>query len=280
MITTEVPLYNDALARAQAIIDERDLESNCRMLRSRKKNRQYRRTVDNVLGDESGSTSSGEELDLENVMEDEQIIKKKPKCAYRKCKPKGPPALDMRVTRSKSKKLCKNNMQKTEPEPKTDEQQNSMQIEDKDVNQENNNVPPENPIQNAENENSIVPPENNVQNTENEKNIALPENNVQNEKKDDQVPTENNVQNKEKDANEDESNNSESKADSDNNQEESHGEQGQMEQKNKMQKKKLNITKPTEFVSTMYACIVGACKVKKGSKSALLKHIKDSHKSY
>ena len=124
MTTNEVPLYNDALARAQAIIDERDLESNCRMLRSRKKNRQYRRTVDNVYSDQFDSTSSGEELDFENVMEDEKIVKTKPKHPYRKRKPKGPQALDMRLTGSKSKKLSTNNMQNTEPDPKTDDQNN------------------------------------------------------------------------------------------------------------------------------------------------------------
>ena len=121
-----------------------------------------------MFGDESGSTSSGEELDLENVMEDEKIVKSKPKCPYQKHKPKGPPALDMRVTRSKSKKLSGNNMLNTEPDPVMDEQKNSMQTEDKD------------PVQNAENENRIDPPANNVQNTEKEKNSVPPVNNAEN----------------------------------------------------------------------------------------------------
>ena len=88
MRTHEMPLYNEALARAQAIIDERELEANCHMLRSRKQNRQYRRTVDRICSDDSDSTSSGQELDLETVMECEKIVKQKPKCHYRKRKPK------------------------------------------------------------------------------------------------------------------------------------------------------------------------------------------------
>ena len=73
MTTSEIPLYNEALARAQARIDERDLEKNCRMLRSRQaKNREYRRTVDKIFTDESDSTSDGQELDLESIMECEK----------------------------------------------------------------------------------------------------------------------------------------------------------------------------------------------------------------
>ena len=97
-------MYNEALARAQARIDERDLEKICRMLRSRAKNREYHRTVDKIFSDESDSTSDGQDLNLESIMECEKIIKQKPKCPYRKHKPKASGAVDMRVTRSKQKK--------------------------------------------------------------------------------------------------------------------------------------------------------------------------------
>ena len=114
MTTTEIPLYNEALARAQARIDERDLEKNCCMLRSRAKNRQYHRTVDKIFSDESDSTSDGQELDLESVMECEKIVKQKPKHPYRKRKPKATGAVDMRITRLKQKKIDTNSMQNTE----------------------------------------------------------------------------------------------------------------------------------------------------------------------
>ena len=193
MTTTEVPLYNDALAQAQAIIDKRELESNCRMLRSRQKNRQYRRTVDNVFGEDSGSTSSGKELDLENVMEDEKIVKNKCKHTYRKRKPKAPAPLDMRLTRSKSKKISTNNMQNIEPDPKTDDQ-NSVQKATEDAKTTEKDTPT------LEKENKTVPNENVQENPD----LENEQNNMQNDgtptqKTDDVQPDENNIENNDKD---------------------------------------------------------------------------------
>ena len=98
------------------------------MLRSRAKNRQYRRTVDKIFSDESDSTSDGQELDLESIMECEKIVKQKPKCPYRKCKPKVTGAVDMRITRSKQKQINTNSMQNTESDDNNVQNVDTIQL--------------------------------------------------------------------------------------------------------------------------------------------------------
>ena len=202
--TTEIPLYNEALARAQARIDERDLEMNCHMLRSRAKNRQYRRTVDKIFSDASDSTSDGQELDLESIMECEKIVKQKPKCPYRKHKPKASGAVDMRVTRSKQKKIDANSVQNTEPDDNN--------VQDVDTVQKENNTEPaiDDSAQNNETEekDNVNAEENSVQNEDQVTKESEPkanENSVQNEdqvtKETEPKANENIVQNEDPDLN-------------------------------------------------------------------------------
>ena len=178
-----------------------------------------------------------------------------------------PPENDVQNAENENIVAPENNVQNAEntnvEPPKTGEQENSMQTA------ENGNiVAPENNVQNAENAN-VEPPktgeqENSMQTAENE-NIVAPENNVQNEHLDDKPDMENSVTNTSDEAKEDS--------------EDSDHDKG-MTEENKMQKKEMTPRPRTEAVSTMYDCVVGVCKVKKGSKSALLKHIKDEHKTY